>query len=397
MTDDETGAPLHAFGLRLGQELLTASARALVPFDAAAIAREVVAARPGTARLMLGRWSLPRRALWLVLAAALLSGLLLAWAAVGQRPVSPLAFAPGSIAFTRGDALFVAGADGSQPAVLARSLPMGDAPIDHIAFAPDRRHVAFDMDDALVIATPDGRMVTANPAGKLAWSPTSDRLAAWSIFATRVSLVGLDGRVTSFALPEAFVASNDSVPAWSPDGRWIAVQGCVTCDAKSDAGLLLVSADRSATRWVDPTFGQDYAIAWSSDGHIAISRWDSHEVLITDDHGTVGRRIAGHAAESLGWSPDGSTLLIWEGGANPEALWLAGPDGTPRLIPQPFGETGPPTFSADGTELMFTATGAAATGGPAESGLWSMPIAGGAPRLLATDVSGFAVATTDDR
>ena len=120
MTEHETD-PMDEYGLRLGRELHALSARALQPFDAAAIAHEVAVGRRRAARpFALGGATLRAPGRLLLLIVALATAILLAlWVVVGQQPSPPLTFAPGSIAYTLDGILSVAAPDGSDPVVIA--------------------------------------------------------------------------------------------------------------------------------------------------------------------------------------------------------------------------------------------------------------------------------------
>ena len=178
-------------------------------------------------------------------------------------------------------------------------------------------------------------------------------------------------------------------PRWSPDGREVVFWG-------PGGNVFVVSAEGGTPAQVTTsTPGWDsYLPEWSPDGlHIAFQRdgpgrpevW-----LLARD------RVGGpwHDATQLTdfgcfvttWAPDGGGVLC----RSANAAVLVAPTGRVLwrrdLVAAGFVQPGAVTFSEDGLSLYVRATRAGRTG------IWTWPLAGGAPRLLvAYDDQRFSV------
>lgn len=144
------------------------------------------------------------------------------------------------IAYTRDDGLFVVHADGSNPQNVS-NLPSAANPVPAATFAdqypvwsPDSQHIAFrstrDSSSKVYTVDPDGgHLITVSTLKMssndhtIVWSPDSQQLAFTSQSGTNsyVVLVDADG---SNAHRLTKNTSNETHPAWSKDGKWLAIQ-----------------------------------------------------------------------------------------------------------------------------------------------------------------------------
>jgi Tol biopolymer transport system component len=110
----------------------------------------------------------------------------------------------------RGDALWLANADGSDARELipaSRFLGMA-----YPRISPDGSQVALAA--TIDLPAPPGPAVPRSP---FSWRPEAGHGLPWDIW-----LVGLDG---SNLRRLTYLVEDDPSLAWSPDGRWIAIQG----------------------------------------------------------------------------------------------------------------------------------------------------------------------------
>lgn len=325
------------FETRLEERLRARAALASRPFDAAAIARQVVAVNGW--RRWIGRleWPSTRPALgWLVVALLLAIAVLGAVAGIGallrERPPLPpsvVSAGLGRIVFVRDGDLFVAEGDGSGQ-TLIESGGADDVKLGYLtaAWSPDMRHIAAVRDVGGAFLTPGVDLLTADGAlvrtvaldagcgPSLSWSPDSSEVAIATCPADvprdaiepvesgiRLLLAGLDASADrEIALPpewQSVASANPEVwirpdlwARWSPDGRWIALPAIVA----GQSGRYLVAADGSGTRRIEE---------------------------LTDDLSRV---------DFFDWSPDGRRLAIsgdWVGCVDEVCLGIVDSEGGP--------------------------------------------------------------------
>jgi len=226
----------------------------------------------------------------------------------------------GTIVFSAGEDLFTVHADGSH----YRQLTDGPTSEESPSWAPDGRwfvYVRVKGNGALYRMKAAGgkpRFLYRNPSSEdegiitllaPSWSPDGRRIAFSSTRSGETWTVwtySLDGRLVQ-------VTRTFSVhPSWSPNGRRIAYGGL--------DGVSIVGLDGSGKRDVPNTSGADGWPAWSPDGKwIAVrtlnADWRTHEadsLDIVNPAGTIRRRLfTGNGAlfpES--WSPTSDAVLV---------------------------------------------------------------------------------------
>jgi hypothetical protein len=395
---------------RLSDALRRYADSAVLPHDAFAITRDAYSsaakARPD--------WRQGRALVMAVGMCLLLALALAAWAVVGQQ-LGPPTFPLGSIAFTRGGDLYVAGPDGQGARLLASvDTTKGDG-IGFFSFAPDRRSLAYEIQndagtiDKTEIVDVDGRPVGTFPdlMKHSSWAPDGQSLAVFS-FEGVLSVRGLDGtNLRVLPLPDvAYDLSGSRRVAWSPDGRWIAVSACrdlpTSSSCKFDHDWSLVALDASGSHWLgEPTGPSDAELlAWSGDSRIALAGRlgptgpTGGVQVFSPDTGLLREiDVPSWTEDQAWWTPDSSRLLV-EGHRSDDAavagLAVVDAAGTSTVLAtDPVAMDGPAGWSDDGQRVLFTGSV------DGSHGVWSIDAAGGGPKLLIEDVdpSWFAVAS----
>jgi Tol biopolymer transport system component len=244
------------------------------------------------------------------------------------------------------------------------------------AVSPDGRQVAFVWDgdrdnyDIYVKLTDVGSAVrlTTDTAHDLhpAWSPDGRYLAFLRVSRDRQdvivipSLGGPERRVTSIASEvaawraDATQMSGMPGPAWSPDGKWLAVTDHVGTGGAY--GLFLVPLGGGARRQVTFPAGSanDFYPAFSLDGrYLAFARMTSNsssDVYFVRLSDGKQRQLTHDQRDvrGLAWMPDSRSLVLSSNRSGPHALWLLGLDGELRLVPTNAQTATQPAAARDG-------------------------------------------------
>ena len=174
-----------------------------------------------------------------------------------------------------------------------------------------------------------------------------------------VHVMNADGsgqrRLTNGGVPGC---GQESGPAWSPDGRRIALSAPVRPNAAdpSTSKIVVMKPDGSGQQRLTRSAGDEYSPAWSPDGRQITFIGPDRGVLalyVVNADGTGRRRLAGTGTGYLFpsvWSPDGQRIVFV---AN-AALYIVNADGSGqrRLTRNalPFSD---PVWSPDGRRIAF--------------------------------------------
>src|SRR3954469_1981308 len=163
----------------------------------------------------------------------------------------------GTLAFARGDGIFLVRRDGSRRRQIARRNDP-TAP----TWSPDGRRIAFAVPGEVWLIGASGRGERL-----LARGASSDARVVWAPDGRSLAYAGTSGGVSGiFVISSAggrprLLSRRDEAALWSPDGRWIAL---VRSGTAREAGIFLVASDGRARKRV--TRGLDSEPAWSPDG-----------------------------------------------------------------------------------------------------------------------------------
>jgi len=291
---------------------------------------------------------MPRPALLAVLLLAALLGVALAIALAGRQPPSP--FNIGSLAFVRDGDVYLANPDGSDARVV---LHENGVVFSTVTWSRDGSRLAVDGESGVVVLD----AVSGAPAfvggHNPAWSPDGRELAVLVVSpgdVTSNSLRILDPATRAVRAEFPFVAFNGL--AWSPNGRWIAATGDCT-GALCPAGV--TSAANSVIRidvqtgdviQVDGRSGHldaERQVAWSPDsGHVAYIRWGMDAtrtncddlLLCTKD--VIVADADGSNAVRVNEQHGRADQPRW----SPDGQWIAFRDGSHITIQHPDGAAG---------------------------------------------------------
>jgi Tol biopolymer transport system component len=292
---------------------------------------------------------------------------------IGSWKPLPAPFGParnGLLAYDANDVIFVSNADGTDARPIVTSVPHAAT----AAFSPDGTRVAFWGDgspDSLYVANADGTGVR-NVSGDLwigtdrppAWSPNSRSIAFSSETGPNrkdeqiyvVDVTSQAARPVAITQPHTLRAF---LPAWSPDGTWIAFVGVTS--QTSGGKIWIVSPDGSESRVLPTTAAIEntqpqwapsvaplrltYAQAAAID--------EQQDIFVLDLSTGVETAISSDPANERWptWSPDG-TRLAWLVGDAPPQLRIAQPDNPASSVTLASDFMGtPPAWSPDGTEV----------------------------------------------
>jgi TolB protein len=298
-------------------------------------------------------------------------------------------------------ALVSALALGGATATAASATPSGKngAIVFRRYLGPDRTHAALfligkhgrhelqltrppaDANDENPDASGDGRFVAFNRCG-----PDTCRIMTVRTDGTGLRQVGPG--CAPGELPPA--CSDNSYPAVSPDGRWIAFShafGSITQDQIDHAGIAVMRTDGSGLRQVTlpaTRTAEDGEPQWSPDGtrlvflrvNVTAAPAGQQALFTVRSDGTGLQRItdwALDAGDGPDWAPDGSRILFRAPdtedflGSN---YYTVNPDGTglQQLTHIPAGvKLYSASYSPDGRRITFGLTG---IGGAAD--VWTM-------------------------
>lgn len=209
--------------------------------------------------------------------------------------------------------------------------------------------------------------------------------AIWGLYRT-----GPDSQLSRIeVVPLVGLRGFQATPAFSPDGKLVAFR---QSDGARNTGIYAaaVGGEKSLQLTSDPG---DCCPTWSPDGErIAFARYSQKTVsiYIVPALGGTERRVyegAPGMAAGLSWSPNGNSLAFSESSsADPTRAWisvlsLADSSARPLTLPPAGWLDHEPAFSPDGTQLAFIRSTVAGV----SNDVFVMPVTGGQPKRLTFD------------
>jgi Tol biopolymer transport system component len=204
---------------------------------------------------------------------------------------------------------------------------------------------------ALLIPTPTPS--TGMSAGQIAFA--SDRDGNWEIYVMNVD--GNDQRNLTNT------STNDTGPAWSPDGSQIAfMSGCQlrSWDPESTCGIYVMNADGSDPRNLTNNSAEDLSPTWSPDGSqiaFASDRDGNSEIYVMNADGSDPRNLTNNSAGDWTpvWSPDGSQIAFASQRDGNWDIYVMNADGSdPRALTtlRTWDYLG--AWSPDGSQIAYS-------------------------------------------
>jgi TolB protein len=308
----------------------------------------------------------------LVAMALVLLVALLVLVAGGQRSRVPAPFGPaanGRLVVDTNGSLLVADPSGGKTEPLVEGVRLAAG----ATFSRDGTRVAFWGDgspDTLYVANADGSAVRR--LAQNLWIGT-DKSPTWSPDGRFIAIStesGPDrgdefmlvvdagsGAISRIAAPE-LDGTRAIVPAWSPDGAWIAFVGIARDDPSGRPSYWIVHPDGSSARRLPtsplmlaaPRWAPDpdhlrlaYAALDAAGGSTATEVFD----LATDRETRIS---SGESSRFPAWSPDARSVAWLASALGDIRIVSADGRGASRLVPR-TGIAGPPAWSPDGRQI----------------------------------------------
>ncbi len=252
--------------------------------------------------------------------------------------------ATGTIAFVWGDRIFLMEPDGTDK----RPMPGIPTHAAEPAWRPDSRRLAYVSGGWLYTVDPDGANIRRlseerQDVRDLSWAPDG-RLLAARIWTGNGSLIHVLDTVTGASWPLTGANTSASHPAWSPSGGRIAYQAIGK--GPEDFSQLYVMDALTGIN-VGPPVGLYITPAWSPDGRwLAVGHYDDGPVIAVVPATLDGaRRIVGGGgtAGRLSWSPDSSRIAFKRWSYGSHDIWSVdvATGAELRLTTSPFQEAQP--------------------------------------------------------
>jgi Tol biopolymer transport system component len=282
-----------------------------------------------------------------------------AFTIVCAAATTPIAFgsnAPGL------QAIFVVNPDGTELRSLTPEGGFDRGPV----WSPDGSRMLFTSRDDLYVMNGDGsgRTLLADGDGFAAyrWSPDGNIIAFVAVTVAGADVFEDLWVMNADGTNSRELASNASGPSWSPDGSGLAYFS----SSLSDPHIRIINLDGTGDRRLTNDPVAAFQPAWSPDGRrIAIVTLGTKDLLLfnPDGSGVVNLTPAGTDDDSPTWSPDGSRIAFNTGPENQPLesdIAVVNPDGSGRMVlTNNPGFDLSPSWSADGSRIVFesSATG----------------------------------------
>lgn len=256
----------------------------------------------------------------------------------------------------------------------------------------------------LYSAAPDGTDVK-----RLSWTSVSEQAPAWSPDGTRIAyergngpfsiwVMNADGSGQTQVTSDA--GGGDLEPNWSPDGRQLAF---TSTRGSTGWHIWVVNADGTGLHQVTTTNDQTESPAWSPDGaRIAYISAATGALFVANSDGSAARQLTTPPAnwydEHPDWSPDGSTIVFSRRDFSPTVtgLYTISADGTnERQLAGTPERAFSPSYSPDGTKILFSASSSLYTMSSDGGGISALPIGEGIQPAWGTSTTSPDVSPPD--
>ncbi|MBN2304233.1 MAG: protein kinase [Anaerolineae bacterium] len=213
------------------------------------------------------------------------------------------------------------------------------------------------------------------------WSPDGTKIAYYGAASPEgpfdIFITDLDG-TNSHNLTQTDTV-DERYPTWSPDGKQLAFHS----DAGGDWDIYIINADGSGLHAITENDVDDLGPDWSPEGtQIAYHTraWsDTYQIAIVDVNTLDARRITTGTDRATfpTWSPDGTQIAFTILSSDGTNIAVINTDGTNlrRLTTAPETDSFP-DWSPDGLTIIYQ------SGDPGESGIFTIPVAGGTSQAL---------------
>jgi Tol biopolymer transport system component len=260
-------------------------------------------------------------------------------------------------------------------------------------------------------ALPDSVVMTVSPDGTHLSSLGlfSEEAARWSPDGTRLAIPCCDA-AAAIVNPDNEAIRRIESPdpaltlfcsAWSPDAKRLACGSFSDDPSRNGIYTIRTSDGRGLTRITSNPAGLDFIGDWSPDGKRLVSiRLDStrpddanEAIFVVNVDGSGLRRISQRGSGMgllAGWSPDGRTIAFSASGR----LYAVHPDGTGLaqivlggIDPSSVVSAADPSWSPDGTKIVFEMRTAPSQGGTASINIFTANADGGGVQQVTHDTS----------
>jgi Tol biopolymer transport system component len=245
------------------------------------------------------------------------------------------------------------------------------------AFSPDGKHVAFTWTGennenyniwVRTLSELNPRQITTDPAEDRSpvWSPDGKRLAFFrhSSKETAIFISPSEGGIHA-KLADVYATRIEATGKnldWSPDGRYIAVPDKNSPEEPFRIVLVDVQTSQKTPLTSPPErYIGDSSPAFSPDGRsLAFIRAPSsgvRDLFVINLRSLREERMTSDQRSILSeaWTPDGKWLLFSSNRAGSHSLWMiSASGGAPERLPGIGENTSEPSFSADGTRLVYS-------------------------------------------
>jgi TolB protein len=202
--------------------------------------------------------------------------------------------------------------------------------------------------------------ITNDPADERdpAWSPDGSQLAFASRRDGNWELYVYD-LTTSATTRMTYDLSFQAGPQWSPDGQWVVYESY----QGNNLDIYVMSVDGSEVRRLTDSPAPDFSPAWSPDGRrIAYVSWrdgnqDIYVFSLDDPRDSASVNITNtptRQEDYPAWDPAGELLAFSALDEGREIVFVK-PADDPQSIAQALDRGRAPTWSPDGTSLVFAA------------------------------------------